>query len=156
MAKKEYKTGFEITDEQWAVIEPLLPEPEASENGGPKPVPNRPCFEGVLWVLRSGARWKDLPKHFPSASTCWRRLQAWEEADVLLDAWRALLGALDAAGQLKWHECFADGTFSSAKKGVNASAKPNAERVQSLWWWRMARVCLWEYNLPRRRRMKSR
>lgn len=156
MAKREYKTGVEMTDAQWAVVEPLLPALEASTGGGPKPVPNRPCFEGILWVLRSGARWKDMPKHFPSASTCWRRLQMWEDAEALLDAWRALLGTLDAAGQLKWHECFADGTFSPAKKGAKTWEKPNAERVQSLWWWRMARVCLWEFNLPRPRRTKSR
>ena len=155
MAEREYKTGFEITDEQWAIIETLFPAPVSSPRGGPKPIPNRPCFEGILWVLRSGARWQDLPSHFPSASTCWRRLQDWEEEDVLLDAWRALLGTLDAEGQIEWHECFADGTFSPAKKGARASEKPNAERVRSLWWWRMARVCLWEFNLPRPAHTKS-
>jgi transposase len=156
MAEREYETGFEVTDEQWAVVAPLLPTLTPSPNGGPKPVPNRPCFEGIVWVLRSGARWKDMPKHFPSASTCWRRLQFWEDEGVLLDAWRALLGTLDAEGQIRWHECFADGTFSPAKKGARASERPNAERVRSLWWWRMARVCLWEYNLPRQARTKSR
>ena len=40
--------------------------------GGPKPVPNRPGFEGILWVLRSNARCKDLPASYLSPSTCWR------------------------------------------------------------------------------------
>ena len=48
----------ELNDEQWEKIAPFLPEPQASPWGGPKPIPNRPCFEGILWVLRSGARWK--------------------------------------------------------------------------------------------------
>ena len=51
----------ELSDEQWEKIAPFLPEPQASPWGGPKPIANRPCFEGILWVLRSGARWKDLP-----------------------------------------------------------------------------------------------
>ena len=51
----------ELSDEQWEKIAAFLPEPQASPWGGPKPIPNRPCFEGILWVLPSGARWKDLP-----------------------------------------------------------------------------------------------
>ena len=62
-----------LADEQWEKIEPLLPTFKRSGRGGPKPIPNRPVFEGILWVLRSGARWKDLPQEYPSASTCWRR-----------------------------------------------------------------------------------
>ena len=69
----------ELSDEQWEKIAPFLPEPQASPWGGPKPIANRPCFEGILWVLRSGARWKDLPASYPSPSTCWRRLRLWEE-----------------------------------------------------------------------------
>ena len=85
----------ELTDEQWAHIR--LPEPKASPKGGPKPIANRPVFEGILWVLRSGARWQDLPERYPSPSTCWRRLRAWEIDGVWLKAWRALLGQLDEA-----------------------------------------------------------
>ena len=55
----------ELTDAQWAHIAPLLPQPKASPKGGPKPIANRPVFEGILWGLRSGARWKDLPAHTP-------------------------------------------------------------------------------------------
>ena len=107
----------ELTDAQWAHIAPLLPAPKASPKGGPKPIANRPVFEGILWVLRSGARWKDLPERYPSPSTCWRRLRRWEEQDIWLKAWRALLGQLDEQGQLDWAETFADGSFAPAKKG---------------------------------------
>lgn len=144
----------ELTDAQWKHIEPLLPEPRNSRKGGRKFVSNRRCFEGILWVLRSGARWKDLPRQYPSPSTCWRRLQAWEESGVWLKAWRALLGQLDAKGQLDWAEVFADGSFAPAKKGGPASARPNAERVRSGWWWQTARVFLWESSWSRRPRRK--
>lgn len=152
----ESKRSWELTDAQWARVAPLLPEPRRSPRGGPTPIANRPCFEGILWVLRSGARWKDLPKgEYPSRSTCWRRLQAWEEQGVWLKAWRALLGELDERGQLDWEETFADGTFSPAKKGAHASARPNAARVRSFWWWQTARVFLWECNWRRPRLTRS-
>jgi transposase len=144
----------ELTDEQWSKIEKLLPKRKPNPKGGRTPAADRDCFEGILWVLRSGARWKDLPKVYPSSSTCWRRLRDWEEQDIWLDLWRVFLSKLDEAGQLDWHEVFADGTFSSAKKGAPASDLPNAARVQSLWWWQTARVCLSESNLPRRRPTK--
>lgn len=142
--KVRKKEAWELTDDQWKVIERLLPKPQESKKGGPKPIDNRSCFEGILWVLRSGARWKDLPDKYPSASTCWRRLQQWEEEGVWNEAWRALLGKLDRAGKLCWEETFADGSFASAKKKANLLVKPSVERVRSGWWWSTAKVFLWE------------
>src|SRR5690606_28113757 len=72
----------ELSDEMWQKLAPLLPEPEPSPRGGPRPVPNRPVVEGILWVLRNGGRWKALPQGYPSPSTCWRRLADWEERGV--------------------------------------------------------------------------
>jgi transposase len=79
-------------------------------------------MEGILWVLRSGARWKDLPKCYPSPTTCWRRLGDWERKGIWLRIWRAFLSELDAVGTLDWSETFMDGTFAAAKKGGLASA----------------------------------
>lgn len=145
----------ELTDEQWNKIEPLLPRSKPSKAGGRKPMAHRPCFECILWVLRSGARGKDLPRQYPSPSTCWRRLRDWEEQGIRLDIWR-FLGELDEQGRLDWEETFADGSFAPAKKGAPASARPNAEKVRSGWWWQAARVFLWEFNLPLRLRTKRR
>lgn len=145
-----------LTDKQWERIESLLPPAVGSPKGGPKPKPNRPVFEGILWVLRSGARWKDLPERYPSPSTCWRRLRDWEQQGVWERAWRALLAELDADQHLGWEEVFTDGTFSPAKKGAIAWEKPNAERVRSLWWWQSARVYLSACTSPLRRRARSR
>jgi transposase len=107
----------ESTEEQWEKIAPVLPASQAAPWGGPTPLPNRPCCAGILWILRTGARWKDLPKRAPSPRTCWRRLREWAEQDVWLKAWRACLSQLDAHGQLDWAEAFADGSFAPAKTG---------------------------------------
>jgi transposase len=152
MAKQRWK----LTDSQWGKIEPLLPKPKKSKRGGRPWADNRKVFEGILWILRTGAPWADLPKQFSSPSTCWRRLRDWEEQDVWLDAWRAFLSELDQRGQLDWSEAFADGSFAPAKKGANASERPNAARERSGWWWSTAKVFLWETTWTRRPRTKLR
>lgn len=140
MQKRVYLTGEELDDNQWAKIEPLIPVPRQSPKGGQHKASNRACLEGILWVLRTGAPWRDLPKHFPSGSTCWRRMQEWYEQDVWIDIWHQFLACLDAQGRLKWDEVFADGTFAPAKKGATVSEKQSAAREQKLWWWRMVRA----------------
>ena len=135
-----------LTDQQWSKIEPLLPQ--LTSRGRPW-CNNRDVLEGILWVLRSGARWQDLPNEYPSASTCWRRLRQWEEEDLWLRIWRTFIALLDQQGLIDWEETFIDGTFAPAKKGGPVSAKPNAERVQSLWWWQTARVFLSEATFVR-------
>jgi transposase len=150
MARKEQL----VTEEQWKKLEPLLPQPKPSPKGGRKRRSNREVFEGIAWVLRSGARWKDLPGEYPSPTTCWRRLQEWEEQGVWLRIWRKFLSELDEQGQLEWEETFADGSFAPAKKGGPLSARPNAERVRSGWWWSMARESLSVLILIRPRRVR--
>ncbi len=113
-----------LTDAQWALVEPHLPKHTPSPKGGRPHADDRACFEGVLWILRTDARWKDLPKDYPSPATCWRRLAEWERKGVWLDLWRAFIAQLDHKGQLDWSEAFMDGTFAPAKKGGLASATP--------------------------------
>jgi transposase len=110
----------QLSDEQWSLIADLFPDAPPSEKGGRPRRSSRECVEGILWVLRSGARWKDLPAHFPSAPTCWRRFKAWTEAGLWKTAWARLLRKLHRRGRINWQEAMADGTFSSAKKGACA------------------------------------
>jgi transposase len=111
---------YELTDEQWTLIVDLFPDSDRSPLGGRPPAGARECFEGICWVLRRGARWKDLPRHFPSGSTCWRRHREWTQSGVWERAWSRLLRQLDRSGDLQGDEAIADGTFSPAKKGAAA------------------------------------
>ena len=143
-----------LSEEQWQRVAPLLPK--LRSRGRPF-VENRRVLEGILWVLRSGARWRDLPREYPSASTCWRRLRDWEERGVWLRLWRAFLSELDRKRRLDWSQCFIDGSFAPAKKGATRLAKPSVARARSGWWWSTARVFLWEASCskPVRRRSRS-
>lgn len=83
--------GEELTDEQWAVIEPHLPELPIREDGRGRPWrENREVINGILWILRSGARWKDLPGRFPPYQTCHRRFQQWVKDGTLRRVLEAL------------------------------------------------------------------
>ena len=151
--------GPQLTDAQWAKIQPLLPPLPRRKDGRGRPwAEDRKCLEGILWILRSGARWQDLPDEFPHPSTCWRRLRDWEEQDVWLNIWRAFLSELNERQQLKWSESFLDGSFAPAKKGAAESEKPSGARARSGWWWLTARVFLWEttFTLHPRRKSNSR
>jgi len=147
-----------LTDEQWALIEPHLPKERPKPKGGRPAADDRSCFEGILWILRTGARWKDLPDEYPSPATCWRRLSKWEDEGVWLSLWRAFLAQLDEQGQLDWSEAFVDGSFMAAKKGALVSEKHVKVRGQSAWYWSTARVFLSEcsFRLPVEPRRTSR
>tara|TARA_A100001037_G_C14672853_1_gene423864 strand:+ start:110 stop:553 length:444 start_codon:yes stop_codon:yes gene_type:complete len=134
-----------LSEHAWTKIKPLLPEPR--KTGRPR-ADDRSVIEGILWVLRTGARWRYLPSQYPSSATCWRRLRDWEQDDIWLKIWRQILAELDADSLLAWEEVFVDGSFAPAKKGASASVKPNAARERSGWWWSTAKVFLWEANLP--------
>lgn len=135
-----------LTDEQWKKLQPLLPELKPGKNGGHPWADNRAVFEGILWILRSGARWKDLPPEYPSPSTCWRRLNKWSEEGVWEDVWREYLRQLDALGMINWQETFIDATFMPAKRGASRSATLAKGRVQSSWWWQAAKVFHSEFS----------
>ncbi|MBB5060253.1 transposase [Granulicella aggregans] len=156
MSKKRFEL---LSERQWELIAPLLPEPKQRKDRRGRPwASNRACLEGILWVLQTGAAWRFLPDKYPSPATCWRRLKQWEEQDVWLDAWRALLGALDGEGLLKWEETFLDGSFAPAKKGAPQSVKPSAARARSGWYWSTVAVFRWEFGckVPLREKLRLR
>ena len=150
------RRGVRVTDAQWTTIEPLLPRMPRTARGGRPWASPRSVVDGILWVLKTGARWRDLPAEYPSPATCWRRLKRWDEDGTWLRVWRAIIAELDERGRLQWETAFIDGTFAPAKKGAPTSARPSAGKVQSAWYWSSVRVFLWESPLPRRLRRKSR
>jgi transposase len=76
---------YDLTDFEWSVIEPLLP----MDRRGPKPRDNRRVLNGIFWVLRAGAPWRDLPDRYGPYTTVYNRFNRWLKAgiwDRLMDA----------------------------------------------------------------------
>ena len=143
-----------VTDKQWALIREQLPKRPRRKKGGRPPADDRKCFEGILWILWTGAPWSELPERYGARGTVHRRLKEWAEGETLLDMWRAFLDQLDDRKKVRWDECFVDGMFITAKRGVCWSGRPSAARERSSWYWPMARVLRSEYTwrrLPPRR-----
>ncbi|HEX7362246.1 MAG TPA: transposase [Bryobacteraceae bacterium] len=70
----------DLSDEQWEILEPLIPEPQRRKDGRGRPWRDRrEVLNGILYILRTGAPWADLPKRHPPYQTCHRRFQQWGE-----------------------------------------------------------------------------
>ena len=120
----------ELNDKQWAIIKSLIPKPNRRSDGKGRPRrDDREVLNGILWILRSGARWQDLPERFPPYQTCHRRFQQWARAGVLRRVLEALAEDLRRRGKLDLGECFVDATFVAAKKGTLALAPLSAARA---------------------------
>ena len=141
MEPESCPTRPELSDEQWSLIADLFKDPAPDPRGGRPRADARRCVEGILWILRTGARWKDLPRSFPSYVTCWRRFEQWSNAGVWDRAWRRLILKLDRQGDVEWDEGFADGTFAAAKKGAITTDRPSAARARSSCSWSTAAAC---------------
>ena len=146
---------MELTDVQWELLKPLV------EPGTPKKRRGRPwretreVLEGVLWILRTGAQWSELPRDkFPPYQTCHRRFQQWVRAGMLVKVLRRLAEDLLARGQLDLAETFIDASFSGAKKGAVLLVQHAAAKGARSWQSRTAMVFLSPWGLQALRLMK--
>lgn len=130
MARRE-----ELSDEQWAIVAPLIPPaaPRADERRKPKEQIDRAILNGILWVLRTGAAWRDLPKRFPPGLTCFRRFSRWIKTGAMRQILEALAQQLEQDAQIDLAECFVDGTFVVARKGEPKWERPSAATARSSW-----------------------
>ena len=120
----------DLTDAQWAFIEPLLPKLPRRPDGRGRPWrDSRQVLNGILWILRTGAPWSEMPDRYPPYQTCHRRFQQWRKAGVMDRMLEALARELEGRGEIDMGECFVDGSFSAAKKGAPESGKPSGARA---------------------------
>jgi transposase len=121
---------WELTDEQWELVEPVLRPARREDNRGRPWHDTRGVLNGVLWILGSGAQWAEMPAKYPPYQTCHRRFQRWVREGKWVEALRLLAGQLHARGKLNLDEAFVDATFASAKKGALPSVQPSVARAQ--------------------------
>jgi transposase len=111
----------ELTDAQWAVLEPLLP---SSKGRRGRPFEDhRRVLNGILWIARTGAPWRDLPPQYGSWHTCHDRLRRWTREgrwELLL---RTLQSAADAQDELVWAVTLVDSTIVRAHQHAAGAKK---------------------------------
>ena len=108
---------MDLTDVQWAVLEPTFRPRRRLDRRGRRWTDSRAVMNGVLWVLRTGAPWHDLPSRYPPYQTCHRRFQLWQRSGRLDRLLQRLAADLRDRGKIDLSEAFVDATFASAKKG---------------------------------------
>jgi len=125
---------MDLTNEQWQRIAEYFPKPASQPGTSGRPVQDfRAVLNGILWILRTGAPWADLPARYPSKSTCHRRFQEWTESGVFAKILTALAEDLRERGGIDLREGFIDGTFAPAKKGAMVWARPNEAKAPKSW-----------------------
>ena len=123
---------FELTDKQWERLKPLLP-PQKPRTGRPAR-DHRQIVNAILWIIRSGAPWRDLPERYGSWQTVASRFYRWRKAGIWERLFAAVQQQADAAGQLDWQVHHVDGTIVRAHQHA-AGAKggplrPKPRRIQ--------------------------
>src|SRR5512135_2398896 len=104
---------FDLTDAQWATLQPLLP-PEKPPTGRPNH-DHRRILNGILWVHRTGAPWRDLPaERYGPVGTVSSRFYRWRQAGVWTQIWTTLQTAAEACGAIDWTLHFVDATIVRA------------------------------------------
>jgi transposase len=146
---------MDLTEDQWRIIEVLLPPEQVQQEGKGRPWKDpRDVLHGILWVLRTGAPWKDIPGRYPPYQTCHRRFQQWSRDGTLERVLHTLARDLRERGKLDPSEAFIDGTFAPAKKGGPKSERPSVVRGPRSWQLQTALVFLSPFGSKVLRRMK--
>jgi transposase len=119
---------YEVTDEQWERIKPLLPA-QQGRTGRPNH-DHRQVVNGIIWVLKSGAPWRDLPERYGKVGTVSSRFYRWVAAGVWQGVLQALQGQADDAGQVDWELHMLDGSIVRAHQHAAGAKKatPPAKR----------------------------
>jgi transposase len=116
----------ELTDDQWHRLEPLLP-PQKPPVGKPNR-DHRTVLNGILWRLRTGAPWRDLPERYGKWETVYSRFRRWQRAGVWDRSLAAVQADGDARGALDWSLHFVDGSTVRAHPHAAGAQKGAATR----------------------------
>ncbi len=90
---------FRVSDAVWRVILDNVQHGNITAR-------DRIYFEAILWMLATRSRWKDLPLHYPSASSCYRRIRIWQECQILEELWEAYLNTANQHVITEWSKAF--------------------------------------------------
>ena len=110
-------TIWRVSDELWAKIEPILAENDPPKPTGRKRIDQRRALDGIIFRLRSGVQWNQLPKEFGDDSSVHRTFQRWIGLKVIDRIWAALVSDCEELGGVDWEWQSADGAMGKARLG---------------------------------------
>jgi transposase len=116
-----------LPDELWEIIEPLPPKWVPSPKGGQPPIPDRAALTGILFVLKTGIPWEDLPceMNCGCGMTCWRRLRDRQADGTWEKVHKVLLDKLRGADKIDWRRAIIDsGSVRAAHGGAETGPSP--------------------------------
>jgi transposase len=111
----------EVTDEQWALVHPILPQRTATT--GRPPSDARLMLNGIFWILRTGAPWRDLPERFGPWQTVYDHFRNWRKDGTYDRVLQALLIRLDRDGRIDWDLWCIDGSSVRAARAAAGADK---------------------------------
>lgn len=114
---------FDVPDDLWSRIQPLLPAERPKPKGGRPRVDDRVALAGILYRVRTGCQWKALPVDFGSGSTCHLRMTQWIRAGVFAKVHEVLLRYYDRRRGIKWDFASLDSAMAKAPKGGSTRAR---------------------------------
>lgn len=125
----------ELTDQQWQRLQPLLPPPSPRHRGGRPRRDPRTIINGILWVVRTGAPWRDLPERYGPWSTVYGQFYRWQQQGLWNQILMALQQQADAEGQLDWQTHFVDGSVIRAHQHAAGAkrGRSSLQRKHSQW-----------------------
>lgn len=125
---------MDLTVTQWAEVLPVIRKAAAVKiiSGRPRQ-DDQQILNGILWICRTGAPWKDMPRRYPPYQTCHRRFQEWVKQGIWEDILLRLALDLKRRGKIDLSETYLDGSFAAAKKGALEWERLNGARVPRSW-----------------------
>jgi transposase len=132
----------DLSNAQWEILNTLIPEPIPRRNGRGRPWKDRrTVLNGILWVLRTGAPWADVPDRYPSLPNLSSPVSAMVRSGIMKGLLEALALDLKARGALDVREAFIDGSFAPAKKGALRLERQSAAKARKSWRLQTATAC---------------
>nr|QSE36747.1 IS5 family transposase ISSfl7 [Shigella flexneri 3a] len=119
---------YDLPDEAWTIIKPLLPPEPATPRAGRPWAEHRKIINGMFWVLCSGAPWRDLPERYGAWKTVYNRFNRWSKSGVINIIFNRLLSLLDANGFIDWSATALDGSNIRALKCAAGTQKTSRYR----------------------------
>jgi transposase len=119
----------QLTDEQWERIEHRFP---VTADTGRPPADCRTVFNGILWILRTGSPWRDLPEEYPPWQTVYHRFNQWRKQGLLVALVEELQVELGLEGLLDHHLWCIDGSNVRAARCAAGGGKKGTQRSQKI------------------------